>query len=289
MVDRRDAGEVPGRRRRLHQLRRPAPGPRLRPAERGRAAGRDHLGRGVRGAAVRQPHGDPDAHRRPAPDGVPQRVHAVLRPRLRRRHRPLPADLRAQGARSTATASTPVVDGMWKTPDGIGGHADPDRPGPTRSASSRTTSCTAAATATPSSPRARTSLQPGDDLLQVTIDYITAHSPVDPRRRGADRRAVDDRPDPNRESRSRAGRLSCVRVPTRGVARPVRILPCPSSTTPSSTTTSRFSSATTRRSGSSGSSRSTRRCSAPRPAAAGSIRTRPRTTRSPTCCGSPAG
>ena len=22
--------------------------------------------------------------------------------------------------------------------------------------------------------------QPGDDLLQVTIDYITAHSPVDP-------------------------------------------------------------------------------------------------------------
>ena len=23
-------------------------------------------------------------------------------------------------------------------------------------------------------------LQPGDDLLQVTIDYITAHSPVDP-------------------------------------------------------------------------------------------------------------
>ena len=28
--------------------------------------------------------------------------------------------------------------------------------------------------------RARTSLQPGDDLLQVAIDYITAHSPVDP-------------------------------------------------------------------------------------------------------------
>ena len=23
-------------------------------------------------------------------------------------------------------------------------------------------------------------LQPGDDLLQVAIDYITAHSPVDP-------------------------------------------------------------------------------------------------------------
>ena len=28
--------------------------------------------------------------------------------------------------------------------------------------------------------RAPTSQQPGDDLLQVTIDYITAHSPVDP-------------------------------------------------------------------------------------------------------------
>ena len=32
--------------------------------------------------------------------------------------------------------------------------------------------------------------QPGDDLLQVTIDYVTAHSPVEPGRRGTDRRSV---------------------------------------------------------------------------------------------------
>ena len=38
----------------------------ITPADGRRAAGRDHLGRGVRRAAVRQPHGDRDAHRRPA-------------------------------------------------------------------------------------------------------------------------------------------------------------------------------------------------------------------------------
>ena len=43
-------------------------GPRLRAAERGRGGRRDHLGRDVRRAAVRQPDGDPHAHRRPAPD-----------------------------------------------------------------------------------------------------------------------------------------------------------------------------------------------------------------------------
>ena len=36
------------------------------PAERRRAAGRDHLGRGVRGPAVRQPDGDRDADRAPS-------------------------------------------------------------------------------------------------------------------------------------------------------------------------------------------------------------------------------
>ena len=34
-------------------------------------------------------------------------------------------------------------------------------------------------------------LQPGDDLLQVTIDYITAHSPVGPVVEGRDRAGLD--------------------------------------------------------------------------------------------------
>ena len=55
---------------------RPAPGPQLQPAVGGRAAVRDHLGRDVRGPAVRQPDGDRDAHRRPAGDGVPERLLA---------------------------------------------------------------------------------------------------------------------------------------------------------------------------------------------------------------------
>ena len=63
---RRDAGEVSRRRRRVHELRRAAAGSRLHAAERRRAARRDHLGRDVRGAAVRQPLDDPDADRRPA-------------------------------------------------------------------------------------------------------------------------------------------------------------------------------------------------------------------------------
>ena len=48
----------------VHELRRPPAGPPDHPAERRRAAGRDHVGRGVRRAAVRQPDGDPHAHRR---------------------------------------------------------------------------------------------------------------------------------------------------------------------------------------------------------------------------------
>ena len=53
-----DAGVLPGRRGRHHQLRRAAGRPaRFAAVARRRAAGRDHVGRGVRRAAVRQPHG----------------------------------------------------------------------------------------------------------------------------------------------------------------------------------------------------------------------------------------
>ena len=68
----------------------------------GRAAGRDHLGRGVRRAAVRQPHGDRDADRRAAPAALLNGVQPGVQPGDR--HGALPAGLRPAGSRSTATA-----------------------------------------------------------------------------------------------------------------------------------------------------------------------------------------
>ncbi len=68
---------------------------------------------------------------------------------------------------------------MWKTPDGVGGPVTPI--GPTDTVRLVTNdfmygggdgyTVFAGGTDVP---------QPGDDLLQVTIDYITANSPVDP-------------------------------------------------------------------------------------------------------------
>ena len=57
----------------------------------------DHPGRAVRRPAVRQRDGHRDPDRGADADGLPQRVHARLRSELRRRHRPVPADLRPQG------------------------------------------------------------------------------------------------------------------------------------------------------------------------------------------------
>ncbi len=78
-------------------------GPELRAAERGRAALRDYVGRDVLRAAVRQPDRDPDADRRAAGAGVPERLlaglrHAPSRPAASRRSRgsrsPTPATAR---------------------------------------------------------------------------------------------------------------------------------------------------------------------------------------------------
>ena len=86
------------------------------------------------------------------------------------------------GLRATFTCNgtTPVVTGMWKTPKGIGG------PGETRSVPADSVrfvtndfmytggdGYTVFAQGT-------NVLQPGDDLLQVAIDYVTANSPVGP-------------------------------------------------------------------------------------------------------------
>jgi 2',3'-cyclic-nucleotide 2'-phosphodiesterase (5'-nucleotidase family) len=77
------------------------------------------------------------------------------------------------------TGTTPVVTGMWKTPQGIAGPATPI--GPTDPVRFVTNDFmytggdgyTVFAQGT-------NVLQPGDALLDVTIDYITANSPVAP-------------------------------------------------------------------------------------------------------------
>ena len=91
----RDAAQVPGCRRRAHELGRLAAGAAVHTAQRGRAARRDHMGRDVRGAAVRQPHDDHHAHRSAAAGGVPQRLQRGVQPVDQ--HRTVPADLGTQG------------------------------------------------------------------------------------------------------------------------------------------------------------------------------------------------
>ncbi len=62
----------------------------------GEQPGRDHVGRGVRRAAVRQLHGGRDAHRRAARRGVRERLEAAVR-RCGGRHRPHAAVLGPEG------------------------------------------------------------------------------------------------------------------------------------------------------------------------------------------------
>ena len=119
----------------LHELRRPAAGPRLSPADRRRAAGRDHLGRGVRGPAVRQPDRDPHADRRAA-DG---RRSSTASPRSAIRPSPAaPAGSRrspASRSRSTATAPPRSSTGSGRRPTAPAGPLTPigrRRPGPAR-------------------------------------------------------------------------------------------------------------------------------------------------------------
>jgi 2',3'-cyclic-nucleotide 2'-phosphodiesterase (5'-nucleotidase family)/predicted AlkP superfamily phosphohydrolase/phosphomutase len=77
------------------------------------------------------------------------------------------------------TGIVPVVDGMWKAPNGVGGTLTPI--GPADSVRLVTNDFmygggdgyTVFAQGT-------NVLQPGDDLLQVAIDYVAAHSPIDP-------------------------------------------------------------------------------------------------------------
>ena len=79
--------------------------------------------------------------------------------------------------------ATPVVDGMWKAPNGVGGTLTPIGPAdPVRIVTNDFMfgggdGYTVFAQGT-------NVAQPGDDLLQVTIDYIAANSPVAPKVEG---------------------------------------------------------------------------------------------------------
>jgi 2',3'-cyclic-nucleotide 2'-phosphodiesterase (5'-nucleotidase family) len=86
----------------------------------------------------------------------------------------------------TCNGTTPAVTGMWKTPNGIGGTAIPIGPTDTVRFVTNdfmygTPGSTAGGDGYPPVFQLGTNvLQPGDDLLQVAIDYVAAHSPVGP-------------------------------------------------------------------------------------------------------------
>ncbi|GAA4725226.1 hypothetical protein GCM10023350_04630 [Nocardioides endophyticus] len=75
--------------------------------------------------------------------------------------------------------ATPVVDGMWKTPDGIAGTQIPIGDGDSVRLVTNDFMYTGGDGYTVFG-QGTDVLQPGDDLMQVATDYVTANSPVDP-------------------------------------------------------------------------------------------------------------
>ena len=79
--------------------------------------------------------------------------------------------------------TTPVIDGIWKAPDGPSGTLTPVGPTDTIRLVTNDFMYTAGAVGSGDGYPAFLSLgtnvlQPGDDLVQVAIDYVTLHSPV---------------------------------------------------------------------------------------------------------------
>ena len=73
----------------------------------------------------------------------------------------------------------PVVTGIWKTPQGMGGPVTPVGPTDTVRFVTNDFMYTGGDGYTVFGQGTNVQ-QPGDDLLQVTVDYITANSPVGP-------------------------------------------------------------------------------------------------------------
>ncbi len=85
------------------------------------------------------------------------------------------------GIRATFTCNgtTPVVTGMWRTPGGIGGPQTPIGPADPVRIVTNDFMFTGGDGYTVFA-QGSDVLQPGDALLDVAIDYVAAHSPVDP-------------------------------------------------------------------------------------------------------------
>ncbi len=79
----------------------------------------------------------------------------------------------------SCNGTTPVVTGMWKTPQGITGPATPIGPADSVRFVTNDFMYTGGDGYTVFQ-QGTNVLQPGDDLLQVSIDYVTANSPVGP-------------------------------------------------------------------------------------------------------------
>ena len=79
----------------------------------------------------------------------------------------------------TCNGNTPVVTGMWKTPQGINGPATPIGPADTIRFVTNDFMLTGGDGYTVFAQGTNVQ-QPGDDLLQVAIEYVTANSPVAP-------------------------------------------------------------------------------------------------------------
>jgi len=77
------------------------------------------------------------------------------------------------------SGTTPVVDGIWKAPTGVGGALTPVGPADTVRFVTNDFMYTGGDGYTAFTAGTNV-LQPGDDLLQVAIDYVTANSPVAP-------------------------------------------------------------------------------------------------------------
>jgi 2',3'-cyclic-nucleotide 2'-phosphodiesterase (5'-nucleotidase family) len=74
---------------------------------------------------------------------------------------------------------TPVVDGIWKAPNGVGGTLTPVGPTDTIRFVTNDFMYTGGDGYTVFT-QGTNVLQPGDALLDVAIDYVAANSPVDP-------------------------------------------------------------------------------------------------------------
>jgi 2',3'-cyclic-nucleotide 2'-phosphodiesterase (5'-nucleotidase family) len=79
--------------------------------------------------------------------------------------------------------SAPVIDGVWKAPNGPGGTLTPLGDADMFRFVTNDFMYTGGDGYTVFA-KGTNVQQPGDDLLQVAIDYVTAHSPVDPKVEG---------------------------------------------------------------------------------------------------------